>query len=233
MQIAEASLNAPYGARCFPTARRVAPTVTSRNATPDRQGPRKHPPDPQAHGQNSRVFVANPHIATDAPRQHTRPGKADRHRRVAASNCALHNALTTEQRSDRRAARSPLEKRHETHPRGPPPLPLPRASPRNHAQASPRATANATTPTSPWGDGPPTDGRQTTDDRQPTAGHAAALPLSSQSNAEPTDAPRRSLLFHRRQAAHRALGEHALHDTRQARRHLAAAHRQEAHARPR
>ena len=95
------SLNAPYGARCFLTARRVAPTVTSRNATPDRQGPRKHPPDPQAHGQNSRVFVANPHIATDAPRQHTRPGKADRHRRVAASNCALHNALTTEQRTDR------------------------------------------------------------------------------------------------------------------------------------
>ena len=154
-------LNAPYGARCFLTARRVAPPVTSRNATPDRQGPRKHPPDPQAHGQNSRVFVANPHIATDTPRSRTRPGKADQHRRVAANHCAA-------QRADRRAARSPLEQRHETHPRGPPPLPLPRASPRNHAQASPRATANATTPTSPWGDGPPTDRQQTTDDRRQT-----------------------------------------------------------------
>ena len=97
-------LNAPYGARCFLTARRVAPTVTSRNATPDRQGPRKHPPDPQTHGQNSRVFVANPHIATNAPRSRTRPGKADRHRRVAASNCALHNALTTEHHTDRRTS---------------------------------------------------------------------------------------------------------------------------------
>ena len=137
-------LNAPYGARCFLTARRVAPTVTSRNATPDRQGPRKHPPDPQAHGQNSRVFVANPHIATDAPRQHTRLGKADRHRRVAASNCALHNALTTEQRTDRRTARSLLERRREAAPPGPPPLPQTRASPRNHAPTSPRATATAT-----------------------------------------------------------------------------------------
>ena len=152
-------LNAPYGARCFLTARRVAPPVTSRNATPDRQGPRKHPPDPQTHGQNSRVFVANPHIATDARRSRTRPGKADQHRRVATSHCALHNALTATQRARRlnsATKRTPA----------PPPLPLPRASPRNHAQASPRATANATTPTSPWGDGPPTDRRQTTDDRR-------------------------------------------------------------------
>ena len=136
-------LNAPYGARCFLTARRVAPPVTSRNATPDRQGPRKHPPGPQAHGQNSRVFVANPHIATNAPRQHTRPGKADRHRRVAASNCALHNALITEQRSDRQQARSPPERHRKAAPPGPLPLPQTRASPRNHAPASPRATATA------------------------------------------------------------------------------------------
>ena len=72
-----------------------------------------------------------------------------------------HNALTAAQRAHRlnsATKRTPA----------PPPLPLPRASPRNHAQASPRATANATTPTSPWGDGPPTDRRQTADNRRQT-----------------------------------------------------------------
>ena len=157
-------LNAPYGARCFLTARRVAPPVTSRNATPDRQGPRKHPPDPQAHGQNSRVFVANPHIATDAPRSRTRPGKADQHRRVAANHCAA-------QRADRRAARSPLEKRHETHSQGPPPLPLPRdrATTRRPRRAPPPARRHRHPPGAMVR--PPTDDRrQATGDRRQATG---------------------------------------------------------------
>ena len=59
------SLNAPFGARCFLTARRIAPPVTGGNVMPDRQWPKKHPSDLQARGQNIRLFVATTCIATD------------------------------------------------------------------------------------------------------------------------------------------------------------------------
>ena len=39
------SLNAPYGARCFLTARRIAPPMTRENVASDRQWPKKHPFD--------------------------------------------------------------------------------------------------------------------------------------------------------------------------------------------
>ena len=37
-------LNAPFGARCFLTARRVAPPVTKENVVSDRQWPKSTPP---------------------------------------------------------------------------------------------------------------------------------------------------------------------------------------------
>ena len=43
-------LNAPYGARCFLAARRIAPPVTRGNAMSDRQWSKKHPSYQQAQG---------------------------------------------------------------------------------------------------------------------------------------------------------------------------------------
>ena len=40
----EEPLNAPFGARCFLTARRVAPPVARENVVPDRQWPKSTPP---------------------------------------------------------------------------------------------------------------------------------------------------------------------------------------------
>ena len=77
------SLNAPYGAPCFLTARRVAPAVTRGNDTSDRQGPKKHESDPQARRQISRLFVAIRCIATDGQQHSSRPGNSRSRRRVA------------------------------------------------------------------------------------------------------------------------------------------------------
>ena len=60
------SLNAPCGARCFLTARRVAPPVTRDNVVSDRQWPKKRPSGQQARGQNIRLFIATARIAATA-----------------------------------------------------------------------------------------------------------------------------------------------------------------------
>ena len=59
------SLNAPFDARCFLTARRVAPPVARENVVPDRQWPKKHPSGQQARGQITRLFVAVASITAD------------------------------------------------------------------------------------------------------------------------------------------------------------------------
>ena len=76
-------LNAPFGARRFLTARRVAPPVTRGNAMSDRQWSKKHPSDQQARGQNIRLFVATTRIATDRPQDEFRSGNRRRHRTVS------------------------------------------------------------------------------------------------------------------------------------------------------
>ena len=62
-RLTTACLNAPFGARCFLTARRVAPPVTRENVVPDRQWPKKHPSGQQARGQITRLFVTTARIA--------------------------------------------------------------------------------------------------------------------------------------------------------------------------
>ena len=76
-------LNAPYGAPCFLTARRVAPAVTRGNDTSDRQGPKKHESDPHARRQISRLFVAIRRIATDGQQHSSHPEHSRSRRRVA------------------------------------------------------------------------------------------------------------------------------------------------------
>ena len=76
-------LNAPFGARCFLTARRVAPPMTRGNVVPDRQWPKKHPFDQQARSQNTRLFVATARIATDRSKGRLCPGNRLTRRRVA------------------------------------------------------------------------------------------------------------------------------------------------------
>ena len=76
-------LNAPYGARCFLTARRVAPPVTRGNSALDRQWPKKRPSDQQARCQISRLFVAIRRIATDSQNSVERAGNPHQRRRVA------------------------------------------------------------------------------------------------------------------------------------------------------
>ena len=44
---------APFGARCFLTARRVAPPVTRENVVPDRQWPKSTPPTSKHKGRIS------------------------------------------------------------------------------------------------------------------------------------------------------------------------------------
>ena len=70
----ESGLNAPFGAWCFLTARRVVPPVIRGNAMSDRQWSKKHPFDQQAQGQNIRLFVATTCIATDRPQDEFRYG---------------------------------------------------------------------------------------------------------------------------------------------------------------
>ena len=70
----ENSLNAPFGARCFMTVRRVIPCVTTQNRQPDRQQSKKHPSNLQARDQNISVFVAAPRIATNVPLRRAQPG---------------------------------------------------------------------------------------------------------------------------------------------------------------
>ena len=82
-------INAPYGARCFLTARRVAPPVTRGNAMSDRQWSKKHPSDQQAQGQNIRLFVATTRIATDRLRGRFCPGNCLPYRRVARPQLPL------------------------------------------------------------------------------------------------------------------------------------------------
>ena len=84
-----ACLNAPYGARCFLTAQRVAPPVTRGNAMSDRQWSKKHPSDQQAQGQNIRLFVATTRIATDRLRGRFCPGNCLPYRRVARPQLPL------------------------------------------------------------------------------------------------------------------------------------------------
>ena len=62
----EEPLNAPFGARCFLTARRVVPPAIRGNVTSDRQWSKKHPSDQQAQGKNIRLFVGNAGIAADS-----------------------------------------------------------------------------------------------------------------------------------------------------------------------
>ena len=83
-------LNAPFGARCFLTDRRVAPPMTRGNVVPDRQWPKKHPFDQQARGQNTRLFVATARIATDRSKGRLCPGNRLHHRALGVS--PLHNA---------------------------------------------------------------------------------------------------------------------------------------------
>ena len=79
----EEPLNAPFGARCFLTARRVAPPVARENVVPDRQWPKKHPSDQQARGQITRLFVATARIAAERLRGRHCPGNRRHRRRVA------------------------------------------------------------------------------------------------------------------------------------------------------
>ena len=58
-------LNAPYGARCFLTARRVVPPVIRQNVMSDRQWSKKYPSGQQTRSQNIRLFVATARIATE------------------------------------------------------------------------------------------------------------------------------------------------------------------------
>ena len=116
-----ASLNAPYGAPCFLTARRVAPAVTSGNDTSDRQGPKKHESDPQARRQISRLFVAIRRIATDSQQHSSHPGNLRSRRHVAP----LHTCTTPH-------AKQPA---NLTQTRTPPTRPIP------HAEAGIRRTA--------------------------------------------------------------------------------------------
>ena len=76
-------LNAPFGARCFLTARRVVPPVTRENVVPDRQWPKKHLSGQQARGQITRLFVATAGIAAERPRGR-RCLRNRRHRRRVA-----------------------------------------------------------------------------------------------------------------------------------------------------
>ena len=72
----ESGLNAPFGAQCFLTARRVVPPVTRGNVASDRQWSKKHPSDQKARGQNIRLFIATTCIATDRPQDEFRSGKS-------------------------------------------------------------------------------------------------------------------------------------------------------------
>ena len=76
-------LNAPFGARCFMTVRRVIPCVIRQNRKSDRQQLKKHHSNLQARDQNISVFVAVPRIATDAPPWRSQPGNEGLGRRVA------------------------------------------------------------------------------------------------------------------------------------------------------
>ena len=76
-------LNAPFGARCFLTARRVAPPVTRENVVPDRQWSKKHPSGQQARGQSTRLFVATARIAAERLWGRRCPGNRRHRRRVA------------------------------------------------------------------------------------------------------------------------------------------------------
>ena len=84
------SLNAPFGARCFLTARRVVPPVARGNVTSDRQWPKKHPSGQQARGQITRLFVATARIATDRSKGRFRSGNRLHPRTLGVS--LLHNA---------------------------------------------------------------------------------------------------------------------------------------------
>ena len=77
-------LNAPFGARCFLTARRIVPPVARENVVPDRQWPKKHPSGQQARGQITRLFVATARIAAERLRGRWCPG-IRRHRRRVVS----------------------------------------------------------------------------------------------------------------------------------------------------
>ena len=85
----ENSLNAPFGARCFMTVRRVIPCVTTQNRQPDRQQSKKHPSNLQARDQNISVFVAAPRIATNVPLRRAQPGNVRIDRRVAMRTSRL------------------------------------------------------------------------------------------------------------------------------------------------
>ena len=77
------SLNAPFGARCFLTARRVVPPMTRENVVPDRQWSKKHPSGQQARGQITRLFVATARIAAERLRGRWCLGNRRHRRRVA------------------------------------------------------------------------------------------------------------------------------------------------------
>ena len=98
-------LNAPYGAPCFLTARRVAPAVTRGNDTSDRQGSNKHESDPQAQRQISRLFVAIRRIAADGQQHSSRPGNSRSRRRVAPLHA--YTAPHAKQPTNRAQARVP------------------------------------------------------------------------------------------------------------------------------
>ena len=82
-------LNAPFGARCFMTVRRVIPCVVRQNRQSDRQQLKKRPSNLQARDQNISVFVAVPRIATDAPLWRSQPGNEGLGRRVAMRTSRL------------------------------------------------------------------------------------------------------------------------------------------------
>ena len=80
-----ARLNAPFGAWCFLTARRVVPPVARENVVPDRQWSKKHPSDQQARGQITRLFVATARIAAERLWGRRCPGNRRHRRRVDQS----------------------------------------------------------------------------------------------------------------------------------------------------
>ena len=114
-------LNAPYGAPCFLTTRRVAPAVTRGNDASDRQGPKKHESDPHARRQISRLFVAIRRIATDGQQHSSHPGNSRSRRRVAP----LHACATPH-------AKQPT---NLTHARMPPTRPIPHTEAGTHRTA--------------------------------------------------------------------------------------------------
>ena len=81
--VAMERLNAPFGAQCFLTARRVVPPVARESVVPDRQWTKKHPSDQQARGQITRLFVATARIAAERLRGRRCPGNRRHRRRVA------------------------------------------------------------------------------------------------------------------------------------------------------